>query len=36
LGKFGWLGITDNALITPEGGRLMTLKPDLSDAFVEL
>jgi Xaa-Pro aminopeptidase len=36
LGEFGWLGITDNALITPEGGRLMTLKPDLSDAFVEL
>ncbi len=36
LRKFGWLGITDNALITPEGGRLLTLKPDLSDAFVEL
>lgn len=36
LTKFGWLGITDNAVITPDGGQLMTLKPDLSDAFVEL
>lgn len=36
LTKFGWLGITDNAVITPEGGKLMTLQPDLSDAFVEL
>jgi Xaa-Pro aminopeptidase len=36
LAKFGWLGITDNALITPDGGQLMTLQADLSDAFVEL
>lgn len=36
LRKFGWLGITDNALVTDEGGELMTLQPDLSDAFVEL
>jgi Xaa-Pro aminopeptidase len=34
--KYGWLGMTDNALVTPEGGQLMTLQPDLSDGFVEL
>ena len=33
LSKYGWLGITDNALITPDGGKLMTLQPDLSDAL---
>ena len=36
LAKYGWLGITDNAVVTPEGGKLMTLQSDLSDAFVEL
>jgi Xaa-Pro aminopeptidase len=36
LRKYGWLGITDNAIVTADGGKLMTLQPDLSDAFVEL
>jgi Xaa-Pro aminopeptidase len=36
LKKFGWLGTTDNVLITPDGGKLMTYQSDISDGFVEL
>jgi Xaa-Pro aminopeptidase len=34
--KFAWLGITDNALITPEGGVLMTHDDDVTDGFIEV
>jgi Xaa-Pro aminopeptidase len=34
--KFSWLGITDNVLITTEGGVLMTHDAGVSDGFVEV
>jgi hypothetical protein len=34
--KFHWLGITDNAIVTPSGGQLMTHDPDLPHGFIEL
>lgn len=34
--KFGWLGITDNVRVTPEGGRFMTHDADLQHGFIEL
>jgi Xaa-Pro aminopeptidase len=34
--KYSWLGITDNVLITPKGGILMTHPPDVSDGFIQL
>ena len=34
--KYSWLGITDNALVTEDGGVLMTHSPDLPDGFKEL
>jgi Xaa-Pro aminopeptidase len=34
--KFGWLGITDNVLITTDGGTLLTHDEAVTDGFVEL
>lgn len=34
--KFGWLGITDNVLITKDGGQLMTLDKDATEGFIAL
>lgn len=34
--KFGWLGITDNVHVTPDGGRFMTHAQDLERGFIEL
>jgi Xaa-Pro aminopeptidase len=34
--KFGWLGITDNVLITADGGVLMTHDADVTDGFIEV
>ena len=34
--KYGWLGITDNVVITPEGGQLLTHDTEFSEAFIEL
>lgn len=34
--KFGWLGVTDNVRVTPEGGRFMTHAADLERGFIEL
>jgi hypothetical protein len=31
--KFGWLGITDNALVTPNGGEYMTHEPGVPDGL---
>jgi Xaa-Pro aminopeptidase len=34
--KFGWLGITDNILIKPEGAEFLTHDKDVSRGFIEL
>ena len=34
--KFAWLGITDNVLVTPEGGVFMTHEEDVRHGFVQL
>lgn len=34
--RFGAFGLTDNALVTAEGGRLMTHDADMSHGFIEL
>jgi Xaa-Pro aminopeptidase len=34
--KFAWLGVTDNVMATPDGGRLMTHSEGLPDGLVSL
>jgi Xaa-Pro aminopeptidase len=34
--KFGWLGLTDNAVITPQGAELLTYDPEVRTGFIEL
>jgi Xaa-Pro aminopeptidase len=34
--KFGWLGVTDNVRVTPDGGRFMTHDENLGRGFIEL
>jgi Xaa-Pro aminopeptidase len=34
--KFAWLGITDNVLVTPQGGVYMTHEEDVRDGFIQL
>jgi Xaa-Pro aminopeptidase len=36
LAKYGWLGVTDNAVVTPQGGALQTHTPDFPDGFIAL
>lgn len=34
--KFGWLGVTDNVRVTPDGGRFMTHDAELERGFIAL
>ena len=36
LAKYGWLGITDNAVVTDGGGVLQTHESDFRDGFIQL
>jgi len=36
LEKFAWLGVTDNAMATSDGGVLMTHAEDMKDGFIQL
>jgi Xaa-Pro aminopeptidase len=36
LRKYGWLGVTDNMLVTADGGQFMTHEADVRDGFIAL